>query len=263
MRRKNRLPIFVLAGGLGLILLGVGAALFFIVDGDEGEAEDDAAIVEEKPSESTEGTVGGPEQISSPPASRFNLLVEEFPENYEVDVPNTFALNITQFEASYWFPTGDEGRRLAIEWNTLDAFQALFQPTGLDADVLRGEAFVTAETYMFADVASAKKAWAYYDNVLKNSDGSDPVVAKRLANDSSAHRFIQGTVGTSDVVQVFHRFSFRRGNTIVSVQTRGGLPFYNIDTARRFAVIIDNKLLGTRDAVEPTPIPTPGFGIGN
>lgn len=260
--KKKQAPLILLGGGLVLIFVAVASAFFLIGSGGDDDDDKDA-VKEETPSASTEGTQGGPEKVSSLPASKYNLLVEEFPENYEVDVPNTFALNISQFEASYWFKSGEEGRKLALEWKTLDAFQALFQPTGLDADLLRGEAFVTAETYLFADAASAEKAWAYYDNVLKNSRGSDPVEAKGLANDSSAYRYIEGTVGTSDVVQVFHRFSFRRGNAIVSVQTTGGQPFYNIDTARRFAVIIDNKLLGTRPAVEPTAIPTPGFGLGN
>ena len=260
--KKKQAPLYLLGGGLALIIAAI-AVTFLVIGNNDDDSGVGEVVKEAKPSESREGTEGGEAKVSSAPASRFNLLVEEFPENYEVDVPNTFAINISQFQAGYWFADGDEGRRLAEEWRTVDAFQAYFQPTGLEADVLRGEAFITAETYMFADAASAQKAWAYYNNVLKNSPGSDPVEAKGLANDSSAYRFIQGTVGTSEMVQVWHRFSFRRGNTIVSVVTRGGEPFYNIDTARRYAVIIDNKLLGTRPAVEPTAIPTPGFGIGN
>ena len=88
--------------------------------------------------------------------------------------------------------------------------------------------------------------------------------AKPLANDSSAYRFIQGTVSVSDTVAVFHRYSFRRGNFIVTVVTWGGENYMNIDAARNIAARIDDKLLGKSPAAEPTPIPTPNFnGLGS
>jgi hypothetical protein len=51
---------------------------------------------------------------------------------------------------------------------------------------------------------------------------------------------------------------------IVTVVTWGAETYMNIDPARNVAATIDEKLLGTRPAVEPTPIPTPSFpGLGN
>jgi hypothetical protein len=46
------------------------------------------------------------------------------------------------------------------------------------------------------------------------------------------------------------------------VLTYGGQPFLTINPARDIAVIIDERALGERDAIEPTPIPTvlPGGG---
>lgn len=262
MLRKNQ-PIIILAAGLVLIVGAITAWL--LLSGDDGDGADvGGTVVEgEKPSTSTEGTTGGPAPVNDGPASRWNLLIEELPANYEVDASLTFTQNITTFSTEYWFKSDSEGEQKAREWQISDAFTAVFQPTGLEADLLRGEAFVTVETYLFANAQGAEKAWAHFDNVLKNTTGSEAVQTKALANNSSAYRIAQGTIGTSEMLQVYHRFSFRRGNVIVSVMTRGGQPFFNIDTARRFAVIIDDKLLGTRPAGVPTPIPTPSFGIGN
>lgn len=262
MVRKNQ-PLIILGAGLVLIVAAIGAWLF--VTNDDGDDTDVSGTVleGEKPSTSTEGTTGGPETVNDGPASRWNLLLEELPANYDVDASRTFAQNIQTFAAEYWFKSEPEGQEKAREFQISDAFTALFEPTGLDADVLRGEAYVTVETYLFANIDGAKRAYAHLDNVLKSTAGSEPVKTKALANDSSAYRIVSGTVGTSDMVQAYHRYTFRRGNVIVSVMTRGGQPYFNIDTARRFAVIIDNKLLGTRPAAEPTAIPTPSFGIGN
>lgn len=261
MLRRNQ-PLIILGAGLVLIV-GAIAAWLLLSGGDDDPDVSGTVIEGEKPSTSTEGTTGGPERINDGPASRWNLLLGELPENYEVDASLTFTSNITVFASEYWFKTEAEGRQKAEEFQISDQFTAVYQPTGLDADLLRGEAYVTVETYLFANVEGAKKAWAHFDNVLKSTRGSDAVKTKGLANDSSAYRIAEGTIGTSEMLQVYHRYSFRRGNVIVSVMTRGGQPFFNIDTARRFAVIIDNKLLGTRPAEEPTPIPTPSFGIGN
>ncbi|MEO8541772.1 MAG: hypothetical protein ABI577_18680, partial [bacterium] len=188
----------------------------------------------------------------------------ELPENYEVDVPNTFVQNISTFSSSYWFQTEKQGSELANTWRIIDGYQALYQPKGLAAEVAGGAYYIRIETYMFQNIDGAKLAWAYYDNLLKAIPSSSAVKTKGLANDSSSYEIVSGTIGPSEIVGVYDRFSFRRGNTIVTVQTWGGKPFMNIDAAREIAVIIDNKLLGARPATEPTPIPTPSFiGLGN
>ncbi len=211
------------------------------------------------PSKSTGGTVGGTEVLAPQPAAKWGLLLEELPAGYEVDVSNTFVQNISTFSSSYWFTTEEQGSDLANQWRIIDGYQAYYQPKGLAAEVAQGAYYVQVETYLFQNVDGAKLAWAYFDNLLKSRSTSQPVQAKALANDSSAYQVISGTVGPTDIVSVFHRFNFRRGNTIVSVQTWGAQPYVNIDKARDIAVTIDNKILGTAPATEPTPIPTPSF----
>lgn len=264
MIRRNQ-PIIILLAGVVLLAGAVGGVFYFTRSDDSPAAATDGSTVEgEKPSKSTNGTSGGQEVVADIPASKYSVLLGELPEKYEVDVPNTFTQNISTFSSSYWFNSEQEGSKLASQWRIIDGFNAVFQPQGLAADVAQGEAYVTVETYMFQSVDGAKLAWAYYDNRLKSVSNSEAVKTKGLGNDSSAYRIIKGTVGPSEIVGVYHRFSFRRGNTIVSVQTWGGQPFMNIDVARELAVIVDNKLLGVRPATEPTPIPTPSFpGLGN
>lgn len=265
MMRRNQ-PLIILVAGVVLLAAAVAVALVLRDrGGDSGSADTPGGAVNgEKPSTSTGGTTGGAEVVAKTPASQWSILLGELPEKYEVDVPNTFAQNISTYSSSYWFTNEQEGSKLASQWRIIDGFDAVFQPTGLAADVAQGEAYITVETYMFQTVDGAKLAWAYFDNKLKTVAGSEPVKTKGLANDSSAYRIIKGTVGPSEIVGVYHRFSFRRGNTIVSVQTWGGQPFLNIDIARNLAVIVDNKLLGERPAPEPTPLPTPNFpGLGN
>lgn len=264
MIRRNQ-PIIILAAGVILLAAAVGAVFFIGRGDDKPDAATGGTVLQgEKPSRSTSGTLGGDELVAPRPASKYSVLLGELPEKYQVDVPNTFVQNISTFSSSYWFNSEEQGSKLAAQWRIIDGFNAVFQPEGLAADVAQGEAYITVETYMFQTVDGAKLAWAYYDNRLKNVTNSEAMKTKGLANDSSAYRIVQGTVGPSEVVGVYHRYSFRRGNTIVSVQTWGGQPFMNIDVARELAVIIDNKLLGVRPATEPTPIPTPSFpGLGN
>ena len=265
MIRRNQ-PLLILVAGV-LLLAGAVTAVFVMRGGDDNKTTSGTqgnVAQGEKPSTSTSGTTGGKEVVADIPASKYSILLGELPEKYEVDKGNTFIQNISTYSSSYWFATEAEGSKLASQWRIIDGFNAVFQPQGLAADVAQGEAYITVETYMFQSADGAKLAWAYFDNKLKQVTNSEAVKTKGLANDSSAYRIVKGTVGPSEVVGVYHRFSFRRGNTIVSVQTWGGQPFINIDVARNLAVIVDNKLLGERPATEPTPIPTPSFpGLGN
>jgi|GEM_PF-4788641 len=256
--RRNR-PLVLLLGGLVIIAAAVAAA-FVLAGNNEGSDSVGDVVKEKTPTQSRSGTVGGPDAITQLSPAEASLNIDELPPGYEVDQSSTFAMNLTTFASSYWFRNNREGEEKAREWGIINGFQVYYQPKGLFADVLRGIPYITIETYQFEDQAGARKAYAHLHNVLKNTPTSEPVEARPLANESAAYRIIQGTVGTSEQVAVYHRYIFRRGNTVVAVQTWGGDSYMNIDPARNIAAAIDDKLLGTRPAVEPTPLPTPSFG---
>lgn len=255
--RKNQ-PLLILAAGL--VLLAMAVVIIFLVNGNnDGDPDVSKTVDNNKGPESTGGTLGGPEPVVQLPASQYIPLITEVPGENEVNVSDTFTMNITTFTSSYWFINDKEGQDRAREWKIVDGYQVYYQPVGLSAQVLQGDFFTTIETYLFADVEGAKGAYAHLAKKIGALPGTEAEKPRGLANESSAYSLVQGTVGVSDVVAVYHRFIFRRGNAVVSVQTYGGEPFMTIDDARELAVMIDDKLLGQRPATEPTPIPTPAI----
>ena len=258
----RRQPVLLL--GAGLVALAMVAVVVFLVRGGDDGRMAGSAVKEKTPTQSESGTADGPDETLRMKANQATINLEELPLTYQVDVPNTFAMTVSTFASSYWFRGSGEGEELAEDWRIYDGFQVYYQPKGLAAEVLSGSPFVRVETYVFIDQEGARKAWAHLDDLMKRTAGSEAVEARPLANNWGAYRYYSGTVGSSETVAVFHRFSFRRGNVIVSVQTWGADPFMNIDPARNIAAAIDDKLLGTRPAVEPTPLPTPSFpGLGS
>ena len=252
--RKNQ-PLLVLAAGLVLIAMAVVA--FFLLSGNNGGEPDVSKTVDgNKGSQSTGGTLGGPEPVSGMPASKYIPLIEEVPGENELNESDTFTMNITTFANSYWFMNEQEGQELALEWKIAGGYQVLYQPVGLAAQVLQGGYYTTVETYLFVDTAGATAAFAHLKEKLESVAGTEKESARGLANESAGFSFVQGTVGVSDIAGVFHRFIFRRGNAVVSVQTYGGDPFMSIDQARELAILVDDKLLGERQATVPTPVPT-------
>ena len=263
-RLRQNQPLLILLAGVVVIAMGVVGGFLLFGGGDNNSSAAGQVIKEKNPTQSTAGTVGGPDQVFDVSPKQASINLEELPENYEVDVPDTFAMTVSTFSSSYWFKSDQEGLDRAKEWGILDGFQVFYQPKGLVAEVLTGSPYIHVESYKFASVDGAKKAWAHFDGFVSRTKGSEAVEAKPLANDSAAYRFIEGTLSVSEQVAVYHRYSFRRGNMIVTVVTWGGENYMNIDPARNIAAAIDDKLLGTRPAVEPTAIPTPSFpGLGN
>ncbi len=260
---QKRQPLLILAAGVVVIAMGVVAGFLLFGGSDDNTPSANKVLKEKIPTASTSGTAGGPDQVFTLPPSAASINLEELPETYEVDVPQTFAMTVSTFSSSYWFKSDKEGNEKALDWKILDGFQVFYQPKGLIAEVLTGSPYIHVETYKFASTDGAKKAWAHFDGFISRTLGSEAVEAKPLANDSAAYRFVEGTVSVSDKVAVYHRFSFRRGNVIVTVVTWGGESYMNIDPARNIAAAIDDKLLGSRPAVQPTAIPTPNFnGVG-
>lgn len=266
-RRRPSQPVIVLVAGL-FVIVAAAVATLMLTRGDEGgntgASGGAQGTVREPTPASRSGLTGGPEPTVSLPASKYAPLLEEMPPEMRVNTSETFTMNITTFAASYWFDTNAQGETLAREWRIIDGHQVQFDPLGLAAQLLQGGYSAWTEVYLFETPAGAKAAYEYLERRLASAKGSERAEARPLANQSAAFRIAGPNVGTSNVPSVYHRFIFRRGNAVVTVQTYGAVPFMSTDQARELAVLIDSKLLGERPAIEPTPIPTPAIGvIGN
>ena len=251
MRRLGWIAALLALG----IVLGSTAVACSSRSGNNGS---NGTVVSKVP-KSTGGTSGGPDTTMPGPASRYTPATDELPAKFDVDVDNTFTQNISTFASSYWFSTAQDGNTLAQQWKIIDGYKVEFTPNGLGAAVLQGSYYVSVEVYLFQDTVGASQAYAYIQKRLANTPGSSVINANQLGNASSAFQIISGTVASSTTPAIYHRFLWRRGNIVASVQTTGAQGQMTIDAARNVAVIMDNRMLGKTPATEPTPIPTPSF----
>jgi len=257
---RRQTPL-VLAAGLALLVIGVGIVIYLARDDDPDVS---ATVTDGSPQggASRGGTEGGPETIAAGQVDRFAPLQNELPVDSRVNVSDTFAMNISTFSSSYVFNNNEEGERLAKQWGILDGFQVAYEPRGLAAEAIKGAYYINVEEYLFETGGGAHAAYEHIANRLKANRNAVVQEHRGLGNESMGVKLVSGPLVTSEITGVYHRFLFRRGNVVSVVQTLGGEPFMSLDQARDIAVIIDDKILEKRQAVEPTPIPTPSFGGG-
>jgi hypothetical protein len=204
---------------------------------------------------STGGTEGGPEPVLSMPVSRFALSHDDIPAGYIVDLKATWVLNARNYGGTSAFPNAVEGENKLKSWGYLGGYETGYEPEQRQVAVLTGSYYVNVETHLFETVEGAKEAYAYFEKAVRDARSKpNQVTIKGLANDSSAWQRISDKVPNSDIDAVLHWFIFRRGNMIGVVKTYGAAPFMSADIARDLAVIIDEKALGARQAVEPTAV---------
>jgi hypothetical protein len=244
---RRRWPFLAIASGV-IAAVVIGLVAWFVIAGlDDDDSEAPAG-------ESTGGTAGGPEVMVEGPASRYVIGVQDF-ENSPLEPfpPETYSLTALSFAANGYWASPQEGEQEAKGWGYLDGYQATLEPAGKLADVVRGGYYVRTEAYLFDSLDGARQAYAHLQQQHTDQSDSEREDARPLGNQSSAFSVVSGTVGTSDVPGVYHRFLFRRGNLVAIVQTYGGEPNMTIDRARDFAVAVDDKALGRRAAPTPTP----------
>jgi hypothetical protein len=232
--------LVLVAGLVALVAAGCGG-------GDDAEAGTRTP--------STGGVAGGPEPRVDPPSARYAPFLEDLDRGFEVYPPEVFGLSPTTWGLTGPFP-GEDGEALAEDMGYIEGYQVQYNPQGLLAEVLQGSYYLTIQTHVFRNVEGATEAFAAYRETTTNTPGAEQVSPRGLGNEWVAYALPRGTVGNSDVVAVFHRFVFRRGNVVAWVQTYGAEPFMTIDAAREVAVMIDNRVLGNVEASEPTPIPS-------
>jgi hypothetical protein len=255
MRHGRLVVAFAVAGALAL----VGAALMAACSGNST-----GSTVPKDPSsvgKSTGGTTGGPSPTVPGPASKYSPSLKDLSGLYTVNVPDTFTQNITTFASSYLFPNNQQGSDLASQWKIIDGYKVSYEPDGLAAGEVKGGYYVTVEVYLFQDTNGAGDAYTYMADFFSKGPGAEKDDTKGLGNSSAAYHIIHGTVGPTDTPEIYHSFIFRRGNVVTVVRTQGAQGLVTIDRARDVAVIVDDRILGHRDATAPTPIPTPKISL--
>ncbi len=197
------------------------------------------------------------------PASRYAISVDDMPKDpstgnaaYLTDLRATFVLDVKNYGKTTAFSSADEGERLLTQWGYLGGYETGLIPEGRDATVLNGGYYVNVEVHLFKTADGAKKAFDQFNGVLSAGGKSQQVQTTALGNQSSAWTLTEGKVGNSTVNMVYHQLIFRRGNLVAAVLTRGAEGFMKVDTVRSVAAIVDQKALGQKQAIEPTPIPT-------
>lgn len=205
------------------------------------------------------GADSGPEPVLAGPPSAYAPALEELEGLYEVNRSETYSLSQATFAtlAGGPFPDTKAAEDFAKEWGYQGGFTVLYQPDGLLAGVLQGRYYITVQVHQFSSTEGAKELFARFSEQGDTTRGSERMKADRVGNESGAWAFVQGTVGNSEMVGIYHRVVFRRGNIVGVVITYGGEPYMTIERALAVARIMDERATGGREAVEPTPIARP------
>lgn len=188
------------------------------------------------------------------PASRFAISVDDVGKTYLTDLARSAKLTAEAFGGTSYFASATEGKKLLEEWGYLGGYRSGFEPEGRNKAVLNGAFYFETEVHLFKSEDGAAKAYAQVLAKL-NASQSEPATAPAVGNQSAAWSLIFSRVPESPIEAVYHRMLFQRGNAMVMVQTFGAAPLMTVDPVAALAGAVDDKLLGARPAVEPTPLP--------
>lgn len=201
----------------------------------------------------------GPEPRLAAPASQYSLLHEDVGPGYLTDVRATFTLDAASYARTRAFDSAEEGEKSLAAWGYRDGYETGYIPEGYEFAVLRGRFYIQMELHLFEGAEGAKQAFAYFVRRV-DASGAERVSAAQVGNESVAWVLVEGNVPSSTVPAVFHRVVFRRGNLVAVVATWGAQPLMTVEEVSRLARMVDEKALGTRPPVVPTPLgatPTP------
>ena len=238
-----------LAGAAVLLVAALAGVLTLIF---RAGGDDDLAVPGVTAGQSTGGTAGGPETLVQGPAFAYVIQTGDLGAEFTTNNPETYRLSALAVATAYYANVRD-GETELEGWGFRDGYQASVRPQGQAADLVRGSYYALTETLVFDTVEGARKAYAYIQSHNASVTGSEPQQGALLANESAAWKFVQGTIPGSELPAVYHRFVFRRGSMISTVQAFGASQYVTADQARDLAVIVDDKALGKRPAPTPTP----------
>lgn len=235
-----------------------------------GDDDDDAAM----PDATAAGTATPTTESTNPstapllegPASKYAIAVEDLVEAmgavWITSLNSVFVLTMENYPGTRTFSSENEGRTILEGWRWLGGYETGYWPEGGDTAVLNGGFYVNQECHIFEDEAGAKEAFKWMVSRAQQLPGQSPVTMDPIGNESAAFVASVGNVGNSPVIATYHQVIFRRGNVVSVVVTKGAQGFMQVETARALSLFTDEKALGQKAAVEPTPITnyTPAAG---
>lgn len=187
------------------------------------------------------------------PVSRFAVSQDDLGIDFIVDIPATFAVTAEEYAKGSSFSSQADGLAMLTEWGYRGGYETGYTPEGREKAVLNGGYYSKVETHLFKDEEGAKKAFTYLEARVKGISGNQAVTANPVGNQWAAFRRLSGKVPGTSVNAVYHQYLFRRGNLIAAVLTYGADGFIKAETSRELASMVDQKALGKKNAVEPTP----------
>ena len=189
--------------------------------------------------------------VLQPPASQYSINLNDLGTAFITDIPATYVLTVDNYAATKTFTSVAEGKKDLTKWGYLGGYETGYSPEGRQTAVLQGQYYISVESHLFKTVDGATQAFAYFQDRLKGQ--SQPISGPPVGNESSIWKLVEGTVPTSTVPAVYHRLIFRRGNLVTIVLTYGADKFMTVNIVHDLAVIVDEKALGHKKAIAPTP----------
>ncbi len=188
------------------------------------------------------------------PASKYSILLADVGlQAYITDIPSTYTLDIMSYGSSKAFDSPADGQAKLKSWGYVDGFETAVTPEGREPAILNGAYAIYVETHIFQGEDGAKKAYTYFvDRVRPNAQ---VVTAGPVGNESTAVKALSGKIASSNQARAIHQVVFRRGNMVGIVQTIGADTLMKVDFVRNAALIVDEKALGKRETIAPTPVP--------
>jgi len=242
-----------MSGRLTAILLAIFGLAIAAACGDD----DDGGIASPTSVVTTPSPTAAPHDSTTEPdldgaASKFAIAQTDLPAGFLTDITATYVLTRENYSGTPIFESPSRGLNLLAEWQYEGGYETGYLAEGGQAAVLNGGYFFWVETHLFEDEEGAKAAFEYMSERLDESV-SEPISASPVGNESGAWKAVGDPVGSSTIPSALHRVVFRRGNLVSVVATYGANPLMSIDTATELAQIVDEKALGEREAIEPTP----------
>jgi hypothetical protein len=199
------------------------------------------------------------------PVSRFVPTLQDLdPSQFITNPDQVFVLDASSYSKATIFK-GMDGAGMLKQWGYLGGYEAGWRPEdtaagSTDKAVLQGSYYINVEAHLFSNSDGAHKMYDFFAKNL-GSQGTEVQVAT-LGNQSQVWSFPQGIITGSNQPSIDHRMLFRRGNLVVVVRTLGAQSLMSGAQVRGIAQMIDDKALGKREAVQPTPVSnfTPNAG---